>query len=372
MSQLSVISADHSLSIELHPDRWRLIRVDSANLDRAVFEAVVGELPVTSADFASLRHLPPEGLTAGAIMGVVLGWSPKLAAWQLGLIFTPEFAERRNSRWCELARWHDPDASLHGVAANRAAQSLARVMKQPLKVIPPRLELDGDSAEPHIARPLPALPLDLGVWKLEQEGNGLVFRLSRKWTRIRVGRILWYSLWFLVFVVLSVLSLTVKLALPNAGTLLPVPQALPYMGLIVALVLGGLIIKNILEIVNQPNRVIVNPNARTVVAARGTATRWTMTAHLIEGVYVSEVLGTRGKRLVSQYGELNLQLDKRNFRNVLVSEDESDLGKVNGKPLETAVALLTQDEVQSPLTAAAVYISQALGGVPTWYDQRAG
>ncbi|MBK8134993.1 MAG: hypothetical protein KA401_01145 [Anaerolineae bacterium] len=372
MSQLSVISADNSLSIELHPDRWRLVHLDSANLGRVVFEAIVGEHPVTSADFASQRRLPVDGLPANAVTGVVLGWSPKLGAWQLGLVFTPEFAESRGSRWCELARWRDPDASLRGMAANRAAQSLARVLKHPLKVIPPRIEADEDAIAAAPPKPLPGLPLDFGTWKLEQEGNGLVFKLSGKWTRTRIGRIAWYSLWLIVFIVLSVLSLTVKLALPNAGTLLPVPQALPFMGLFVALVLGGLIIKNVLELVGQPNRVTVNPNARTVIAARGTATRWTMTAHHIEGVYVSEILGTRGRHLFSQYGELNLQLDKRNFRNVLITDNESDLGNHNGKRVETAVVPLTQNDVQSPLSAAAIYVAQALGGIPAWYDQRSG
>lgn len=372
MSQLSVISADNHLTIELHPDRWRLVHLDGVNVGRVVFEAAVGQPPLTGADFAASRRLPEEGIPAGAITGIVLGWSPKLGAWQLGLTFTPEFAETRTSRWCELARWNDPDASVQGVAANRAAQALARVMKLPLKVIPPKIEQADEFAVVAPPKPLPPLPLDFGVWSLHREGPGLVFKLADSWTRSRVMRVLWYTLWLIVFIVLSGLSLTVKLALPNAGTLLPIPQALPYMGLAVAAVLAVLIAKNLYEMISQPDRVIINSNARAVIAARGPKTKWTMTANHLDGIYASEILSTRGKHLVSQYGELNLRLDQQRFRHVLTIEDERDLGKLTGAKVESVVEPLTQNDVKSPLSAAAVYIAQALGDVPAWYDRRTG
>jgi hypothetical protein len=372
MSQLSVISADNHLTIELHPDRWRLVHLSGANVGQVVFEAIVGQPPVTGNDFAASRRLPAEGIPASAIVGVVLGWSPKIGAWQLGLIFTPEFAETRGSRWCELARWNDPDASVHGLATNRAAQALARVMKLPLKVIPPKIE-DADEFTPVLApKPLPPLPLDFGVWSLHREGPGLVFKLADSWVRSRWMRILWYTLWLVVFVALSVLSLTVKLALPNAGTLLPIPQALPYMGLAVAAVLIALIGKNLYDVIMQPNRVIINANTRAVIAARGAQTKWTMTANHLDGIYASEILSMRGKHLVSQYGELNLRLDQRRFRHVLTIEDERDLGKQVAAKVESVIEPLTQNDVKSPLSAAAVYIAQALGDVPAWYDRRTG
>lgn len=372
MSQLSVISADNHLTIELHPDRWRLVHLSGENVGRIVFEAVVAQTPVTGSDFASSRRLPADGIPTGAITGVVLGWSPKLGAWQLGLTFTPEFAESRGSRWCELARWNDPDASVHGMAANRAAQALARVMKLPLKVIPPKIE-QADEFTPFIPpKPLPPLPLDFGVWSLHREGPGLVFKLADSWTRSRVMRILWYTLWLVVFVVLSGLSLTVKLALPNAGTLLPIPQALPYLGLAVAAVLAVLVGKNLYEVIMQPNRVFINSNARAVIAARGAQTKWTMTANHLDGIYASEILSTRGKHLVSQYGELNLRLDQRRFRHVLTIEDERDLGNLNGAKVGSMVEPITQNDVKSPLSAAAIYVAQALGDVPVWYDRRTG
>lgn len=372
MTHLSVISAENALSIELHPDRWRLVHMSGEQVGRVLFEVVAGQPPVFSTDFAAIRRLPTEGLPPDAIASVVLGWSEKLGAWQLGLVFNNDFAASRGSRWCELARWVDPDATQYGFGANRAAQALARVIKLPLKVIPPTIALPETQAPPEPPKPLPELPLEFGLWTLNKEGPGLVFTRSSRWTRQRVFKVLGYVMWLVIFVVLSILSLTVKLALPNAGALLPVPQALPYLGLGVALVLLLLIVKNVVDIITQPNRVLVNANTRTVIAARGTTTRWTMTANLIESVYVSEILAKRGKRLVSQYGELNLQLDKRNFRTILANDDEQDLGTFSGDKLKTEVTPLTQGDVHSPLTAAGIYVSQALGDLPTWYDQRVG
>ena len=57
---------------------------------------------------------------------------------------------------------------------------------------------------------------------------------------------------------------------------------------------------------------------------------------------------------------------------MLITDNESDLGNHNGKRVETAVVPLTQNDVQSPLSAAAIYVAQALGGIPAWYDQRSG
>ena len=75
---------------------------------------------------------------------------------------------------------------------------------------------------------------------------------------------------------------------------------------------------------------------------------------------------------MSQYGELNLRLDQRRFRHLLTIEDERDLGKLNGAKVESMVEPLTQNDVKSPLSAAAVYVAQALGDVPAWYDRRTG
>jgi hypothetical protein len=57
---------------------------------------------------------------------------------------------------------------------------------------------------------------------------------------------------------------------------------------------------------------------------------------------------------------------------VLTIEDERDLGKQIAAKVESVIEPLTQNDVKSPLSAAAVYIAQALGDVPAWYDRRTG
>lgn len=371
MSQFSVISTDSALSIELYPDRWRLIHLDSDKLGRVVFAVTLGEEPVTSAEFAERRKLPVDGLPLEAIEGVVLGWSPKLGAWQLGLAFTAAFAASRGSRWCELTRWNDPDGMQHEAAANRAARALSRIMRKPLKVIPPKVEAAEEAAPVAPPKPLPPLPLDLGIWQLERDSAGLALTLAGRWPRSIVLRILWYALWMVIFFGLSILSLTVDLALPNTGLLLQMPQFLPYAGLIVGGVLVLLIIKNLITLFTHHNRVVINSNTRTVTAMRGAKTQWTLTAHHLEGIYASEILVKRGKQALAQHGELNLRTDDRRFRNVIVVDEEHKVGKLL-RPMQNTVDVITQNDVETPLMAAAVYVSQTLGDLPLWYDQRTG
>lgn len=369
MSQFSIISADQSVSVELHPDRW--VVVDLADgMRRVVFEAAIDGTLTSSPQFNRLQKLPAEGVSLDALKSVVLGWSPTLMAWQLGFVVNSELAEQRKSRWVELVRWHDEDGAQHNLAANRAAQALARVTHLPLKVIPPKTVTVQDApAEPV---PLPPLPIDLGTWKLYQLGDALEFALAGRWRRSRIGRILWYGLWTVIFVTVSVLSLTVELALPNAGTLLPAPHLLPYMGLFVATVLVFLIFKNIIEIARQPTRIVIDPVTSSISARLGKRTAWAVPSRAIDSIYVSEVLSHRGKRLMSQHAELNLRVGPKTFKHMLAIEDELDLGPKNGHKLKTAVEPMTDKDADTPLSNAAIYVSRALGDIPIWRDQRPG
>ncbi|MBK9121925.1 MAG: hypothetical protein IPM16_02215 [Chloroflexi bacterium] len=369
MSQFTVVSADQSVSVELHPDRW--VAVDLAEgLRRVIFEAVIDGTLTSSPQFNRLQKLPAGGVTLNELKSVVLGWSPTLMAWQLGFVVKPELAAQRMSRWVELVRWQDEDGARHNLAANRAAQALARVTRLPLKVIPPKaLPSDDAPAEPV---PLPPLPIDLGTWELHQAGDVLEFALAGRWRRSRVGRILWYGLWTVVFIAVSVLSLTVELALPNAGTLLPAPHLLPYMGIFVATILVFLIIKNSVEIARQPTRIVVDPATSSISARLGRRTTWAVPSRAIDSVYVSEVLSHRGKRLMSQHAEINLRVGPESFRHMLTIEDELDLGAKNGHKIKNAVEPMADDDADTPLSNAAIYVSRALGNVPIWRDQRPG
>lgn len=369
MSQFTIISADQSVSVELHPDRW--VAVDLTDgLRRVIFEAVIDGTLTSSPQFNRLQKLPAGGVGVHELKSVVLGWSPALMAWQLGFVVKPEIAEQRKSRWVELARWHDEDGAQHSLAANRVAQALARVTRLPLKVIPPKaLPSDDTPAEP---APLPPLPIDLGTWELHQSGDALEFALAARWRRSRIGRIIWYGLWTVAFIAVSVLSLTVDLALPNAGTLLPAPHLLPYMGLFVAVILILLVIKNIVEIARQPTRIVVDPATSSISARLGRRTTWAVPSRAIDSVYVSEVLSHRGKRLMSQHAEINLRVGPETFRHLLTIEDELDLGAKNGHKLKNVVEPMTDDDADTPLSNAALYVSRTLGNVPIWRDQRPG
>lgn len=363
----TIIRADHAVTIELHPNRWKLVRQDGLSGGRTVFE--VGQAGETTypQDFADYHRLPTDGIPAGALRQVLLGWSPRLASWQLGLLFTDSFAASRSSRWLELARWHDPDGSLHSLTANRAGNALARVMRLPFKVIPPQFDDATPSAQP---KPLPALPLDMGDWMLNQAGDGLVLERQRMWANTRIKRILWYAFWVFAYVAVSVLSLTVKLGLPNAGTLLPMPHLLPYMGLAVAVVLVYLLGKNIYELATTPSRVQISRLSHELTAFRGESPVSVASGRKVAGVYVSEVAHQRRSKRSFQHIEINLLNVDGAFTHVLACDSEHEI-RVD-EPLRQGggVMPLSPNDVQTPAQAAALYIAQALGDVPAYQDQR--
>lgn len=367
---LTHIRADNAITIELHPSRWKIVRDEGVSGGRTLFE--VGNYGETlyAADFAEAHKLPSEGLPDGAVRQVLLGWSPRLAAWQLGLLFSESFTEQRGSRWLELARWHDPDGSLHSLTANRAGSALARVMRLPFKVIAPRLEDNAHLAKP--PKPLPPLPLALGDWSIAQEDGGLVLERQRSWANTRIRRIAWYGFWVFAYVTVAILSLTVKLGLPNAGTLLPAPHLLPYMGLAVAVVLVYLVAKNLMELLSTPNRIQVSAVQHEISAFRGDSQVWTMHGRKVLGVYVSEVAQQRKDKRLLQHSELNLMIGDGAFTHVLTSESEHEFKVEGDLRKDGSIAPLTQDDVQTPPQAAALYIAHALGEVPAYHDQRLG
>ena len=118
--------------------------------------------------FAWSRHLPASGALAnGHIERIMLGWSESDQAWHLGLLLTPQLAALRDSRWCELASWPDPDQSDFLELAERAGQSLAALTERPFQLIAPQAPAPQtreplfEEAPPPPERPLPHLPLGL-------------------------------------------------------------------------------------------------------------------------------------------------------------------------------------------------------------------
>ncbi|MCU0464548.1 MAG: hypothetical protein MUF38_08240 [Anaerolineae bacterium] len=352
------IPADHGISIDAHPDHWQVSR-DGV----PVFVAGVDGLVRLDADFAVVRRLPANGLPVSAIRQVVLGWSPRLKSWQLGVLFTPEFAEQRGNRWLELAVWHDPDGQAHLTPAEQAGEALAALLGLSFRLIPPLVE----------APPLPPLPITFGDWQVESYDGGLRFNRLGSWARVRYNRIFWHTLSALAFTAVSVLSLTVELGLPSAGTLLPLPQLLPYMALGVVAILVALIARNVLELRDTPDRLVVPASGGTVTGYRSGQRRWEVSSNDVQGVYVTEVAQQSGSRRLIQHVEVNLWQPDGSFAHLLTSETEYEVAVPKPKadtPRE--VTPLSEANCHTPAQAAALYLSKALGALPSYYDPRRG
>jgi hypothetical protein len=364
------IAALDNLTIEIQPDYWRL-SLNGDGRERVLVEAAQGRALRYINGFAERRKLPQGALPSAVIRQVVLGWSESDQSWHLGLVFTSEFAAERGSRWCEIARWYDPQRTQYRDSAELAGQALAQTLARPYRFFPPRVRPDAEL----IMRELPALPLRFGLWTLTREDEGLVFALSGYWLVGKLRRMMWYGVWATIYAVLSTATLTVKLALPNSGAMLPNPQALPYLGLGIALILLLIVFKTFWDILTHPQRIIVNAADRTLSAKSVFRTLWTKDAAEFRSVYVSQVVSAsprRQKRMV-HHGELNLHIDERRFFNVLVQdreEERTDKGASKEKALHDDITLLTVNEVDADLQAAAIYLADALGGLPVYYDQR--
>ena len=286
------ISAAENMIIETGPDSWRLIASGEAGEERGLLEATVDRQVRYTEAFARSRRLPAEGrLPAPYVVQVVLGWSANEETWRLGLLLAPDIADPRGSRWCELARWPDPEATVFEDLARESGMGLAQILNRPFNFIPPQRRPE---TAPEPEPPLPGLPLTIGGWSLESGANDtLAFIRSGKWSRRRMTRAVWYTFWMIVYVVLSVTTLNSDLALPNAGAMLPNPDLLPYLGLATAVGLILMILYTLYELLTAPDRIEVDPRTAQITALRSGRQRWRVNAGEIESVYVTQVVNKR-------------------------------------------------------------------------------
>ncbi len=358
---MSRISAAGNLTIDMQPNRWRL-RVNGNAEELLLLEANTGQPLRFVPRFGSKRRLPDSGsLPVAYIQRVVLGWSNEDEAWHLGLVLEPTLAQARGSRWCEIAHWPDPETTVFADDANRAGQSLALMIARPYNLIPPR------AVQLTPPPPLPELPLAFDLWTLKRaDANRIEFRRAASWARSQLIRVLWYTFWVVVYIVLAATTLLNGIALPS-------PEFLPYLGLVAALVLVGMIGYLLGQLILAPNRIVVDAGSGNVVALRGSRPRWRINREQVHSVYVSHVVSKKGKRRRIHHGELNLFLNEGDFR-FIVEQDQPHANEVPVEMLDVdttdAVVPLRQSEARSDLQAAALYIAQALN-VPCMYDQRA-
>lgn len=370
MDFMTRIAAADQLTIDIQPERWRLLQMDiETDQERMLVEAAPGRPLRYAAGWGSRRRLPGQALPTENIRQVVLGWSETDQKWHLGLIVTPELAQERGSRWIELVSWVDADQEQYRTTAQQVGQALGDVIDLPFRLIPPKVT--PEKAQP--VRELPALPLRVGIWTLERDGELLQFTRSGSWVRSRVVRVCWYTLWMLVYVILSVATLTTDLALPNSGMMLPNPTVLPYLGLGAAAVLLALIIGIIYELLARPDRITVDPTTHTIKGMKGDSQRWEYRGSELESVYVSQVVGQRGEKRTLYHGEMNLHLGDKEFFSVLRMEQEEERRVArsdnNERPTES-ISPLDPSKVDTDLQAAGLYVAQALGDKPCFHDQR--
>jgi hypothetical protein len=369
---MSQIFAAENQIIDYDAQRWRLLINSNGAGPRVVVEAAPGMPLRYVPSFANTRRLPQGGaLPVDYVVQVVLGWSNHDEAWHLGLVLNRDLADTRGSRWCEIAHWPDPDTTTFIDLARQAGETLAHTLDRPFVVIPPRI----DRAAPPPPPPLPDLPLSCGLWTLErvQPADVIQFTRSRRWATSRLTRMVWYAFWVVVYVLLAVTTLNTDLALPNAGTMLPNPELLPYLGLLAAGVLVLMTLYMLGELFTRPNRIVLDFDGRSIAALRGDRERWRYTDRDVQSVYVTHVVQRKGRRRIVQQSELNLHFGGGRFRQVLQQAEQDDL-------LEAAEnGVLVEDEAVVPLArgasvtdyqSAALYVAEALGGVPCWYDQR--
>jgi hypothetical protein len=380
------ISAAGNLTIEVKPDSWRLI-VNGNSQERVLVEANVGEPLRYIPTFAAKRRLPDTGkLPIENIQRVVLGWSNDDESWHLGLLLTQDLANARGSRWCEIARWPDPDVNVFSDIASQAGRTLARTITRPFNLIDPPPQSDRVSKAIEIP-PLRSLPLEFDLWSMDKQQDKLQLTRSPSWSRSRIVRIVWYTILASIYVLLSVTSLSGVIALPAPliirvdalaatfppdGKILEIPSLfLPYLGLITAALLGAFVIYTLYQLITQPDRIIVDENSHSVYAQRGDQERWRLDNVAIDSVYVSEIVSRRGRKRIVHHGEMNLRLQDGTFF-YLFDQPQAvdDLFTPAEIPDTEAVLGLTPLSAFTDMQMAGLWMAQALN-LPCWYDRRA-
>lgn len=367
--------------VDYSPDRWRLIQVDDPAAPKLIVEAKAG-LPFRyNGYFAVSRDLPEAGEILPADLGqVVLGWSKGTSSWQLGVTLSPEISLARSSRWFELLRFTNPDAGAHEAAAIQLGTALAKTLDIPFASSASAAALESEPApEPILLEPL---PLGLGLWRLteteEKRGADGELRLLRekRWLRAKQRQIAWYALLIAVYLWVSIATLTSELGLPIAGTLIPNPAWLPYLGLVVAVLLLLAIGRLILIVLREPDAIVINPYEKTISANRGDRQLWKLNAGGVQSVYISEVVRKRGRKPTVFHSEINLHLLDGRFMPVLVDKEKIVDALLPGrdpnaeKERPIGVHVLEPEAVSTALQAAALHIADCLGELPVWYDRR--
>ncbi|GAB5493783.1 MAG: hypothetical protein Phog2KO_39980 [Phototrophicaceae bacterium] len=378
MSQIS--SADNHIIIS-SPERWRLIYNE-----RPLAEAYAQGFRY-SGRFGTTRRLPDGGLIQKQdIQQVVLGWQQTDESWHLGLILEPTLANERGSRWCELVYWPDPEITVFQDLAQTAGQELAQTLGVPFFVIPPQVV---EQISPK--RDLPALPLEFGYWQMESakfdtqigakhsigmdtSNQHLVIERKQAWKMRKFMRAAWYVLWSLAYLTLSLATIFGDIALPNTGTLLPSPEILPYLGILISIGLFVAALYQVYKALTSISTIYIDGDRNLISAWTGRKMHWLVSKVEIQSLYISEIAKKNEQAPATEYGELNLHLGGGTFHFVLQHQDPEDNADTPQPelmiPRIEAIRELDRNVIHTNLQIAGEYISEALDDVPIWYDLR--
>ena len=374
---MSRIALSSSRLVDFAENRWRLIALDPDATPSLLAEARIGGGLRFAEAFAEANALPATGeLPAGDIRQLSLSWSPETAAWILTLAWSPELSFSEESRAFELLRLVDADHPSREDDARQVGSALATLLDIPFVDHAPAI------APPPEPAPLLDLPLRLGLWQLEAQQGAFEkrgdssLRLVRdaSWRNAKRRQIAWYALLTVIYAWVSLVTLSSDLGLPNAGTLIPNPGLLPYLGIAVAGLLLLMIARGVFQLRREPDSLVMTGDS--ISAYCGDALRWSMDAAKMQSVYATELVKKRDRNNTIYHAELNLQLTDGAFRRLLADPAKRKtplLPGVDGdkeKQRPRGVVLLEAEEVSTELQAAALHIARCLGELPTWYDRR--
>jgi len=368
-----------SLLVDCADNWWRLIHVDATATASLLLEAKVASPLRYSEDFARSQDLPPTGeLAPEQLRQVVLGWSDNAAAWQLGITLAPGL--ERASHWLQLLQLSQSQQDEQGDSPQQKGERLGKALARTLNLPFARLESDRESrppAEPAAPPPLPALPLQLGLWRLQAADNDsrtLELTRQRSWQHQR--QIAWYGLWTAVYLWVSISTLNHELGLPIAGTLIPDPAWLPYLGIAVAALLVLSMLRQAWLLSRQVTELRIDPAEQSISAWRGSTRLWHVPADRIQCIYASEILRKRGKKPSITHAEINLYLRDGSFLPILIDSEKNAQPWLPGidpqleRKSSAGLRVLEPAAASTALQAASLHIAASLGELPLRYDRR--
>jgi len=378
---MTEITVSDNFVVDYGAKHWHLIRINDHKERNARVAVKAGGGFRYDNFFANTRDLPDEGeISAVEIDEVVLRWSYEADAWRLAITLSPDLSATRSGRYCEVLRFIDPDQSVYEQDAKRVGEALAAVLDKPFVNVSP-------SAAP-LPKPIPLidLPLEVGIWHLQAGtaataaggGPGEVrFVRSKSWLRAKMRQIVWYALLALIYAWVSAASINSELALPNAGTLIPDPQILPYLGLGVAVLLLLFIAQQLWHILREPDTILISSYEQGIIALRSDRVCWREDARKVQSVYASELVKKRGRQPIVHHSEINLHLvGGGGFRRIIVEDAKLTDVLLPGMDPQAAmsqavgITALEPHQVSTALQASAIHISACLDGLPVWYDRR--